>query len=127
MILDTSILIDAERRRVSLDAILANADVAIAAITAAELLVGVETAIARYRKARAAFVEEVLMLLPIETYSLDIARAHARLIAAAAHAGRPRGNHDLMIAATAVARGRIVITMDKTGFQDLPGVISRSP
>jgi tRNA(fMet)-specific endonuclease VapC len=40
-------------------------------------------------------------------------------------AGRPRGAHDLIIAATAVATGRIVVTADGDGFADLPGVSVR--
>jgi tRNA(fMet)-specific endonuclease VapC len=39
--------------------------------------------------------------------------------------GRPRGAHDLLIAATARIRTRTIVTADTTGFDDLPGVSLR--
>jgi tRNA(fMet)-specific endonuclease VapC len=101
-------------------------DVAIAAITAAELLVGVELAGATHRSARAAFVEELLATLTVEDYALNTARAHAGLLAATSRSGRPRGAHDLIIGATAIATERIVVTADARGFEGLPGVSVRS-
>lgn len=55
---------------------------------------------------------------------MPTARVHARLLAANGCAGRTHGAHDLIIAATAVARRRTVVTADK-GFTDLPGVTVR--
>jgi len=97
-------------------------DVAIAAVTVAELLVGVELAAADLRAARAAFVEDVLQTLTVEDYTLATARAHAVLLAATRAGGVPRGAHDLIIAATAAATGRAVVTTDGRGFAGLPGV-----
>jgi tRNA(fMet)-specific endonuclease VapC len=123
LILDTTVLVSAERRRRRIDqAIGDDDDVAIAAITAAELLVGVELADRRSRARREAFVAELLETVPIEDYSLATARAHAHLLAFARESGRPRGAHDLMIAATAVSSDRIVVTADARGFTDLPSV-----
>lgn len=126
LILDTTVLVSAERQRARLDrAIADDDDVAIAAVTAAELLVGVELAGSRQRERRAAFVADVLETLTVEDYTLTTARAHARLLAAARAAGAPRGAHDLIIAATAVATGRTVVTTDARGFADLPEVEAR--
>jgi tRNA(fMet)-specific endonuclease VapC len=123
LILDSTSLVAAERRGDRLAGILAeDDDVAIAALTAAELLVGVELAGARQRERRQAFVEDVLSVLPVETYDLEVARAHAALLAHTRRSGRPRGYHDLIIAATAVARRRSVVSDDVAGFEDLPGV-----
>lgn len=97
-------------------------DVAIAAVTVAELLVGVELADRRHRKAREQFVTRILATIPSEPYDLDVARAHARLLAHVRNSGRSRGAHDLIIAATAIARGRTVATTDAPGFDDLPGI-----
>jgi predicted nucleic acid-binding protein len=36
--------------------------------------------------------------------------------------GRPRGAHDLIIAATSVSSERTLLTTDARGFEDLPGV-----
>ena len=45
-----------------------------------------------------------------------------RLLAHARRSGRPRGAHDLQIAATARATGRVLITTDGHAFDDLPAV-----
>jgi tRNA(fMet)-specific endonuclease VapC len=103
-----------------------DADISIAAITVAELLVGVEAASGRRRALRKAFVEDLIGVLPVEQYDLDVARAHASLLAAARAEGRPRGAHDLIIAATAMVRNRTVVTHDRGGFEGLPGVDVRS-
>ena len=123
LILDTTILVAAERASDSLDELIVDDDdVAIAAVTAAELLVGVELANRRRRAARRSFVEAVLSSVTIEPYDLAVARHHAVLLAHVRRAGRPRGAHDLLIAATATARSRFVVTHDAGGFADLPGV-----
>jgi tRNA(fMet)-specific endonuclease VapC len=100
-------------------------DVAIAAITVAELLVGVELADGRRRSRRKAFVEAVLEAVSVETYDLDVARAHSALLAHTRRSGRARGAHDLIIAATARARRREVVSTDQEGFSGLPEVALR--
>jgi tRNA(fMet)-specific endonuclease VapC len=121
-----------ERGRVRLDDLIGDEDdVAIAAITVAELLVGVELADAANRARRAALVDSLVASVPVEDYDLDVARSHAQLLAHTHRSERVRGAHDLVIAATALARGRIVVTADRAGFTDLPGVgvrlVPRSP
>ena len=97
-------------------------DVAIAAITVAELTVGIELAQGKTRQRRSDFLEGVLEVLPVIDYDLAVASAHAGLLVAVRRQGRPRGAHDLLIAATAVASDRTVVTADATAFDDLPGV-----
>jgi tRNA(fMet)-specific endonuclease VapC len=126
LILDTSVLIASERGGKQLDRLIADEDdVAIAAVTAAELLVGVELADERRRGDRDAFVRSVLETVPVEDYDLAVARAHAVLLAHTRRSGVPRGAHDLVIAATAAARDRIVVSTDAGAFDDLPGVGAR--
>ncbi len=95
-------------------------------MTAAELLVGVELADRQRRGPRKRSVEALLDAVTVEEYDLDVARRHAALLAHVRRSGRPRGAHDLLIAATAVARSRAVVTADELGFADLPGVLLRS-
>jgi tRNA(fMet)-specific endonuclease VapC len=85
----------------------------------------VELASAVHRPQRQALVESIVAAIPVEDYDLDVARSHALLLAHAQRSGRRRGAHDLVIAATARARGRIVVTADRSGFADLPGVSVR--
>ena len=126
--LDTNVLIDAERSALDLDNLIADDDEpAVAAITIAELGVGVEIAKGKRRQARRAFLNDLIETLPIIGYDLDVARAHTQLLVAVRKAGRPRGAHDLIIAATALAAGRVLVTSDRAGFDDLPSVIVRRP
>jgi tRNA(fMet)-specific endonuclease VapC len=126
LILDTSVLIGAERAGRSLNRTIADEDdVAIAAVTAAELLVGVELADDAHRQARSAFVRSVLDTVPVEDYDVNVARAHALLLAHVRRTGRPRGSHDLIIAATALARDRSIVSADAAAFAELPGVSVR--
>ncbi|HVT00542.1 MAG TPA: PIN domain-containing protein [Solirubrobacterales bacterium] len=123
LILDTTVLVDAERGGDSLaEAIDDDDDVAIAAITVAELKVGVQMARGRRREKRERFLAAVLDVVSVEPYDLDAADAHAVLLAHVRRAGTPRGAHDLIIAATARARGRQVVSSDQRGFAGLPGV-----
>lgn len=96
-------------------------DVAIAAITVADLQAGVLRAEGKRREARRAFVEEVLASIPVLEYDVNVAAVHADLLAAVRIAGEPLGAHDLIIAATARASGRMVVTADLTAFEGLPG------
>jgi tRNA(fMet)-specific endonuclease VapC len=126
LILDTSALISLERGGAEqADVLPDDADVAISAVTASELLVGVELADDRYRERRSELVEGAIDRLEIIAFDLEIARHHASLLAHARRAGQPRGAHDLQIAATARATSRIVITTYATAFQGLPGVSHR--
>ena len=70
-------------------------------------------------------MDDVLETLTIEDYTLSTARAHAHLLAFARSSGTPRGAHDLIIAATAIASDRILVTADAHGFAGLPGVETR--
>lgn len=64
----------------------------------------------------------VLDAVSVEPYDLDVADAHAALLAHVRRKGTPRGAHDLIIAATALASSRQVVTLDTSGFTELPGV-----
>jgi tRNA(fMet)-specific endonuclease VapC len=96
--------------------------VAIAAITVAELRVGVELSEGRNRTRRQAFVDDVVAAVSVLSYDLDVAAAHAELLIAVRRQGVPRGAHDLIIAATAKASNRTVVTADTTAFRDLPDI-----
>jgi len=97
-------------------------DVAIAAITASELLHGVYRATAEYRPRRAAFVEAVLAAFPPLPFDLLAARAHARLWAEQASSGADIGAHDRLVAATAIAAGWRVGTANTRHFERVPGL-----
>jgi len=123
LLLDTTFLIDTERGDVTLDdAIADDDDIAIAAITVAELLVGIRLAAGKRQDARRVYVEAILEALPIIAYDHTVAVEHADLLVAVRDQGRPRGAHDLLIAATARATDRTIVTANQEAFTDLPGV-----
>jgi tRNA(fMet)-specific endonuclease VapC len=123
LLLDTTFLVDAERGGLDIDSAIDDGDdVAVDAVSVVEMLVGVELASARHRPRRQAFVDDLVSSTPIVPYDLSVAGEHAKLLAAVKVEGRPRGAHDLIIAATARATGRKVITADPGAFDGLPGV-----
>jgi tRNA(fMet)-specific endonuclease VapC len=123
LLLDTTFLIDVDRATGAFDALIGDDDdVAIAAVTVAELQVGVELTTGKRQANRRAFVEDVIAHIPVMNYDLAVAEAHARLLAAVRRQGIPRGAHDLIIAATAVTTGRTLVSADARGVAGLPGV-----
>ncbi len=125
LILDTGVLVASERGRSTPIAGVVDDedDVVIAAVTVAELRTGIELASPRHQAARAEFLVTVLETLPVEIYDVNVAEAHGRLLAHVHRTGAKRGAQDLIIAATAVATRRTVVTTDPSArFQDLPGV-----
>lgn len=126
MILDTAVLIAAERGLFDMPRYLealGNEPVALAAISASELLHGVERASdAAVRRRRADFVEGVLANVPVVPFGLSEARAHARIWAVLAAAGTPIGAHDLQVAATALVAGSAVATLNRDEFHRVPGL-----
>ncbi|HWG72944.1 MAG TPA: PIN domain-containing protein [Acidimicrobiales bacterium] len=127
VLLDTTFLVDADRSGSPLDEVVDDDDeVALAAITIAELLVGVELADRSHRAARQQFVDEIRDTIPIVDYDSTVASSHAQLLVVTRQQGKPRGAHDLIIAATARATQRDVVSADPSAFLDLPGVSFRS-
>lgn len=127
MLLDTTFLVDADRSGSSAEALIADEDeVAVAAISIAELLVGVRLAESRHRLARQEFVDGITEVIPIIDYDASVAASHAELLATVRRQGRPRGAHDLIIAATAKATQREIVSADRSAYDDLPGVAVRS-
>lgn len=124
LIIDTSVLVASERgQRPLRDVIEPDDDLAIAAITVAELRTAIELASEGHRAGRSAFLVSVLETLPIEPYDLTTANEHGRLIAYVHREGTKRGAHDVIIATTAAATSRVVLTGDRSArFGELPGV-----
>lgn len=127
LILDTGVLVATVRGRLDLAALTEDDDVALPAIALAEYLSGVlaDSDPAR-QAAQRAFLEELLGVLPVEDYTPTVAEHHAALLVDVRRRGAPRGAHDLIIAATARASGRTLLTTDsKAGFDTLPDVAVR--
>ncbi len=127
LLLDTTFLIDSERTGDDLDEVIDDDDdIAIAAVTIAELRVGALLAHGRRKTSRRAYVDDILTTIPVIHYDIDVAEAHAELLAEVRAQGSPRGAHDLIIAATAKTSDRTIVSADNTAFRGLPGVKVRA-
>jgi len=124
-LIDSSVLVAADRGLLDLDQLLESQGdeaVALAAISASELLHGLHR-LKGVRRARSeAFVERILAALPVVAFDLAAARVHAVLAADLRAKGTPVGAHDLLIAATAVLRGDAVATRDLRSFPRIHGL-----
>lgn len=126
LIFDTSLLIADERGKFDMLAFLRQFPAAqpmITAITASELLHGVERAQDAARKAkRQRHVEQILAAVPVQSFDLAQARVHARIWAELASRGQMIGPHDLQIAAAGLALGHEVATLNIQEFQRVTGL-----
>ena len=124
IILDSSILIAFERRRFDLERLLTDySPTAIAAITAAELLIGVHRADTPERRTRREeFVESIFARLPLIPFDLVQARLYAQRHADLAGRGEVIGDRDLQIAVTALNLGYGLATLNTREFQRVPGL-----
>lgn len=128
LILDTTTLIAFERGTFDTTT-LDDDDLAIAAITVAEFRTDIELADTAERAAdRARTLAVITGALTVLDYTERTAVEHARLLAHVRRAGRPRGDHDLIIAAHAAEHRRTVLSLDaQARFADLPGVDAVTP
>lgn len=125
LILDTNVLIRAERNGGSVDFSRWSSwgDAYISAVTAPELLVGVLRADSEARRVRrSSFVEGVLAAIPVLDFTLEVARTHAEILAILSSRGDVIGAHDLIIAATALSAGHAILTTDLDEFRRVPGL-----
>lgn len=126
VLIDASILIEAERGRLEIGPYVARRpddDVFLSVITASELLHGVHRATrADLRAKRSAFVEGVLERFPALPVDLATARAHARVSAELRHQGAMIGPHDLWLAAACIAHGLVMVSANLREFDRVPGL-----
>jgi len=126
LILDSSILIAAERKKFDLVAFIeAEApgdDIFISSVTASELLHGVHRSDPSYRPGREIFVEAVIRETPTLTFDLLCARHHAELWAKLEDRGKRIGAHDMLIAASCLRFGHRLATLNEKEFVRVEGL-----
>lgn len=127
LILDTAALVAGVRGQVDIDALADTDDVTIPLIAVAEYLAGtVLDADPGRAAAQRAFLDDVLAVVPARAYDRAVADHHAALLAYVRRTGTRRGAHDLIVAASARASDRTILTTDKNArFGDLPGIAVR--
>jgi tRNA(fMet)-specific endonuclease VapC len=132
LIVDTSVFIEAERRSLALATIAHLAapgeTLAVAAITIAELLLGVHLGQPSYRRAeREAFVGKVIEEFQVLPFDVEVAAMYSDRWAALRRMGSIIPPHDLLIGATALYHGFDVLTHNVRDFDRIPGLTVRTP
>ena len=128
VLIDTSVLVNAERRGLSLERAIGEQDRAISVITASELLHGVHRARDEgVRARRLAFVEHLISSIEPLPVTTSVARTHAEIWAGLERRGEAIGAHDMWIAATAVSHGMAVATANAAEFGRVPGLAVVAP
>jgi len=118
-LIDTSILIEAERGKLDLAEHLNESDeYFVSVITASELLHGLHRSAGSASSARRRiFVDETLDRFPTLDIDLEIARKHSRIWADLAAVGKMIGMNDLWIAATCLSHQLKLATHNVREFE----------
>jgi tRNA(fMet)-specific endonuclease VapC len=125
LILDTSVLISAERRKFDLIGFfksVPNESVYMCSITLSELWHGCHRASGVVLQDRLRSVQEMESHLTVLEFGDPDARLHSKIWAGLEKAGQPIGLHDLIIGATAVARDFTLGTLNDREFKKIPGI-----
>ena len=125
--LDTSVLIVFERSGAAASMpFMPDDDVGVPSVVLAEYGAGVELAQPEYRPRMRRFLDGLLATIDVLPYDDAVLQQHIRLLAWTIKHGVARGQHDLIIAATATATNRTLLTFDKrANFGDLPDVTAQ--
>jgi len=132
VLLDSSVLIEAERRHYPLSRIVALADggepMAIPALAVSEMLLGVYLSKpSPQRSYREDFIERLIDTFDILAFELPAARLYARVWADLRRAGNVIAPHALLIGSTALSYGYNVLTHNIRDFDRIPGLRVRQP
>jgi len=130
LLIDSTLLIRAEKDRLTPASLVGrildrwgDAELAISAMSAGELLHGCWRADTPARRARREeFVEAVLAAIPVVAITLPVMRVFAEIDARLRAAGSRLPTSDLLIASSALARGDAVVTGNVRHFDRVPGL-----
>ncbi len=123
VILDSSVLIAAERKKLAWDEFMKSLEkqsLFIASITLSELWHGCHRATGSVLRNRLKFVKQVESLVPVVEFAAREALVHAEIWARLEEKGQKIGPHDLMIASTALAHQCSVATLHEKEFNRIP-------
>lgn len=123
IIIDTSVLIAAERDGIDFNSWQQYDSAYISSVTITELLIGVHRAkSAKIRVKRSAFVEHIIGSISNLSFGEEEARVYSQILDDLYKRRITLGSHDMIIAATAIASGYPVLTMNEKDFKRIAGV-----
>ena len=127
LLIDTSLLIAAERGDPGLLDSFDHEETAISPVTVSELMYGVHASAPSQRILREIFADRIVGSMQVVPIDEAAARAHAQLVTSLAQVGQSIGLHDSWIAASALTSGYGVATLDFKHFSRVPGLRVVSP
>src|SRR5258708_1133450 len=119
IMLDADVLIRGEKGSFELKAWLAgqpDEQLGGGGMTVGEWWHGVERATFQHKSKRLHYLQSMLAVLPVISYTEQTAYQHARIWAELGAAGKMAGYYDLIVAATALERGNQVATFNRRHF-----------
>ena len=126
IILDTSILIEYERKKLDLNSFIdgrENELFGLTTVSVAELLHGVHRADTDIRRSKKSeFVEKVIETFYIFPFDLKASRVYAKIWSDLLGKGIKIGAHDMIIGATAIANDFSVATFNLRHFRSIEGL-----
>lgn len=130
LILDSSVVIRAERRGLSIEELIVNienligdADVAFSAVCLTEFVHGIYRASnPQIRASREGFLNDLLRIMPVIPYSQETALLAGRIDGEEQAQGITIPFADLLIGATALSIGFSVLTSNPRHFRLIPGL-----
>jgi predicted nucleic acid-binding protein len=130
LILDSSVVIAAERRRQTVEELLTSVgqafgevEIAISAVTLAELVHGAARAnTPGIKQARRAFIDELKKHVPVHPVTDSTAEIAGQISGEQAAKGITLPADDLPIGASAIEQGYAVATLNTRHFQKIPGL-----
>jgi tRNA(fMet)-specific endonuclease VapC len=125
IVLDTSVLISAERKKLRLTDYfqsLPHESFHISSITLSELWHGCHRAMIDTLPKTLKFIQEIEATIPVLEFARSEALVHARIWANLEKTGQKIGDHDLIIAATALTRDYAVATLNESEFKRIPNL-----
>lgn len=132
-LIDTSVFVESERSGYDPATVMgrlgvaADEPVALAAITAAELYRGVELGDLAYRTERLRVINDLLARFAVLPLGVAEARVFLRINDHLKRIGQSIAAPDLLIAATALARGWSVATHNRRHFDRIPDLVVLGP
>ncbi len=123
LVIDSSVIISAEKGKIDFTKWQNYEQAYIAAITVSELLVGIARADTEERRIkRSAFVEHIISSIAILPFAAEEARIYSQILHNLFIEKLTIGVHDMMIGAIAIAAGYPVLTMNGKDFKRIKGL-----
>jgi predicted nucleic acid-binding protein len=130
VVLDSSVIIEAERKRQTVEDLLGDIrnrfgeiEIAISAVTLAELVHGIARAVEpEIRNRRRLFIDELKKHVPVHPVTSDSAELAGKLSGEQAKKGIKLPIEDLLIGVAAIEQGYGVATLNLRHFARIPGL-----